>query len=234
MKIRRATQIVRCLLYTVVLFFPLAVLAGDFEVSLNDLTTETQRMSEDPERIGLVWWLPVEFWEVSMASGSAPSTPEQISAFTSALRAYAIFAVADGIVGQFGGVTWIPKETVRESVMLQDAAGTRYAPLKEEQVSADVRNLAAMLKPVFAGMLGPMGQNMEFYFFPSASVEGRPIAEARAEGSFRFQVGADLYDWRLPLGSLLPKKVCPVDRQHLSGAWKYCPWHGKTLQAQPK
>lgn len=218
----------------ILLLLPAAVLASEREVSLNDLTSETQRVSEDPDRIGLAWWLPVEFWEVSLATGSPPSTPEQISAFTAALREYTIFAVADGTVGQFGGVTWIPGERLRDRILLQDSAGTRFAPLKEEQVSSDARNLAGMLKPVLANMLGPMGQNMEFFFFPSASANGRPIADARAEGSFSFQVGTDVYEWRLPLGSLLPKKTCPVDGQKMSGAWKYCPWHGKKLEGQPK
>ena len=200
--------------------------------STNALLAETQRSSEDPNRLGLVWWMPREFWEISLAAGPAPSTPEQITAFTSVLGNYTLFAVADGVIGQFGGVTWISSEDLRSGVELQDSSGTRYVALAEDQVSPDARNLAASMKPALTNMLGPMGEHMEFFFFPSTSPNGRPIADAKADGSFRFRVGKDFYDWRLPLGSILPKKVCPVDREELSGAWKYCPWHGKKLKSR--
>lgn len=201
-------------------------------VSVNALLSDTQRTSDDPTRIGLVWWLPVELWEISMSSDPVPSTPEQIAALTSILRSYTLFAVADGIVGQFGGVTWISKEDLRSAVILQDSSGTRYAPLKEEQISPDARNLAALMKPMLANMLGPMGEHIEFFFFPGTSESGKPIADAKAEGSFRFQLGPEAHDWRLPLGSLTPKKVCPVDGEELNGSWKYCPWHGKKLKSR--
>ena len=90
------------------------------------------------------------------------------------------------------------------------------------------------MKPVLVNMLGPMGEHMEFFFFPRTSASGQPIADAKAEGSFRFGVGKDVYDWRLPLGSLLPQKTCPVDGERLSGAWEYCPWHGKKLRSEPR
>ncbi len=212
----------------------LASSASDLGRTLNDLTSETQRASQDPNRIGLVWWLPIEFWEISMATGPAPSTPEQVSAVTSVLRQYTMFAIADGLVGQFGGVTWFAKEDVRASLLLQDASGTRFAPLTDAQVSPDARNLAAIMKPILSGMLGPMGEHMDFFFFPSKSAEGRLIADAKAEGSFRLQIGEEPYDWRLPLGSLIPKKRCPVDGEQLNGAWKYCPWHGKKLKPASK
>ena len=111
----------------VLLLLPAEAPAAGSSVSLNALTEETQRISEDPERLGFVWWLPVEFWEATLASGSAPSTPEQISAFTSNLRDYTSFAVADGTIGELGGVTWASEEALRSGHL---PAGFRRNPLR--------------------------------------------------------------------------------------------------------
>ena len=35
---------------------------------------------------------------------------------------------------------------------------------------------------------------------------------------------------QVPLGALLPPKACPVDGEHWSGAYRYCPRHGKLLE----
>jgi len=51
------------------------------------------------------------------------------------------------------------------------------------------------------------------------------------EGGFSVDLEGKAYTWRLPLGALLTRKTCPVDGEKLSGAWKFCPWHGKTLEA---
>jgi hypothetical protein len=214
------------------LLLPTISVADDAKVSVNALVEETQRMSEDPRSLSMVWWIPVEFWEASMASAAIPSTPEQIADFTSILRAYTLFAVANGALEPFGGVTWTPKAELRNSIVLKGSDGTNYMPIGEDQVSPDARNLAAAMKPALANMLGPVGEHTEFVFFPGNSPDGKPIADAKAEGSFRFKIREDVYSWRLPLGSLLPMKVCPKDGEKLSGAWKYCPWHGKKLEKQ--
>jgi len=214
---------------TLLLVSTIGVAAGA-TVPVDALIRETQRMSDDPNRLGLVWWIPTEFWEISMAAGTPPSTPEQIAEFTSVLRGYTLFAVADGSLGPLGGVTWTSRDELRGTIVLQASDGTNYMPIPEEQVSPDARNLGAALKPVLANMLGPLGENLEFVFFPGSSPDGKRIADAKVNGSFRFKMRDGTYSWRLPLGSLLPMKACPVDGEELSGSWKYCPWHGKKLQ----
>ena len=49
------------------------------------------------------------------------------------------------------------------------------------------------------------------------------------EGSFTVKMMDETYNWRLPLGSLLPKKVCRTCGESLNGAWKFCPWDGTKL-----
>ena len=168
--------------------------AQEWKISVNDLIDETQRVSDDPDRLGLVWWLPDAFWEASMSEGDAPSTPEQIEDFLKIFEGYTVFAVADGAIGALGGVSWASPEETRAAAVLHGSDGTRYTPIATDDVSPDAVNLAAMMGPVLEGMLGPMGENMEFLFFPSTGADGEPIADPVAEGTFSFQLGEDMYD----------------------------------------
>ena len=81
--------------------------------------------------------------------------------------------------------------------------------------------------------MGQLGKNFHFVLFPATNKERLPIMEAKKEGRFSLNLGGDNLRWRLPLGSLLPQKVCPIDGEELSGAWKYCPWHGALLKTKP-
>jgi hypothetical protein len=133
-----------------------------------------------------------------------------------------------------GGVTWVPESEVRSRIQLEDAAGGRHAPLASSEINPDARNLAAMMKPVFANMLGPMGESTAIFFFTNAAADGRPIAEEKQEGRFSILLGDERFEWRLPLASVFPRKQCPVDGESWSGAWRYCPRHGNELVSPPQ
>jgi len=135
-------------------------------------------------------------------------------------------------LSEYEGVTFVSEQTLRDSVVLVDGAGNEYRSLPPLDVGPDARNLLAMLQPMLANMMGPMGQNLHFLVFPGLDDAGRRIADASAEGQFAVRVGDEEFRWRLPLGSLLPPKFCPVDGERLNGAWKFCPWHGVELQKQ--
>jgi len=87
-----------------------------------------------------------------------------------------------------------------------------------------------MIKPVIANTLGPLGQNMHFLLFPAKDKNGQNIAEAKKEGAFSVKLGEREFKWRLPLGSLLPPKICPKCGEKLSGAYNYCPYDGTPLK----
>jgi hypothetical protein len=146
------------------------------------------------------------------------------------LRPYMIIVAIDGKIGNFGGVTYKPEPTIRNSIQVIDNQGNSYRPLSNEEIDADTKNFLSMMQPVLANMLGPMGQNMHFYLFPPKNKAGQDIASAKKEGAFSLILDKRQFNWRLPLGSLLAPKICPVDGEKLSGAWKFCPWHGAELK----
>ena len=203
--------------------------AQDRKVDINALVQETQKMSQSADEMKMIWWIPEEFWRVSFEQ-DPNMTAAQAEQFIKVLRPYMVIVVVDGKIGAIGGVTYKPQITIQNSIQIVDREGTHYRPLSDEKIDADTKNFLSMMKPVFVNMLGPMGQNMHFFLFPSKNKKGQNIAVAKKEGTFSVKLDKREFKWRLPLGSLLPPKVCPVDGEKMSGAWKFCPWHGVELK----
>ncbi|NOZ68372.1 MAG: hypothetical protein GXP46_03825 [Deferribacteres bacterium] len=199
------------------------------KVNLNALMQEIQKTSEKPDEVTIIWWLPEEFWRVNFAQ-RATMTEAQIERVLGVLRHYMIIMVIDGKIGPLGGVTYKSEETIRNSIQLIDSQGVHYRPLSSDEIDADTKNFLSMFRPVLSNILGPMGQNMQFFIFPSKNKNRQDIADAKREGAFSVKLGKKEFKWRLPLGSLLPEKTCPVDGEKLNGAWKFCPWHGVELK----
>lgn len=197
-------------------------------VDINTLVQQTQKMSSDPNKLKLIWWMPKEFWQASFTQ-SPGTTEEQTEALLKGLRPYMIFMAVDADIGPFGGADYRTRTEIRKNMILVDREGGRYYPLADDVVDPDTKNLLSIMKPILRNMLGPMGENMHFVVFPSTDGDGRMIAEAAKEGGFAVELGGEKFLWRLPLGSLLPPKVCPVDGAELDGSWRYCPWHGDEL-----
>ena len=203
-------------------------LAQEAEIDLNALTQETQKMWQKADELTFVWWIPEEYWQVSFAQDRSVSEA-QAEEFINILRPYTLIAVIDGKLGPFGGMTYSKESDIRASVRLRDSQGTLYRPLSEDKIDADTKSFLSMIKPLLVNLIGPMGQNMHFILFPANSKKGQKIANAKKEGSFSVILGERELRWRLPLGSLLPPKICPKCNEKCSGAWKFCPWCGTEL-----
>ncbi|MEW5948796.1 MAG: hypothetical protein AB1711_05215 [Thermodesulfobacteriota bacterium] len=207
--------------------------AQENKVDLNALIQETQRMSQKADEMALAWWIPEEFWQVSFAR-NPNMTMAQAEEFMKVLRPYTVIVVMDGKAGALGGITYKSEAAIRAGIQIKDSEGTRYRPLSEDKIDADSKNFLSIMKPVFVNMLGPLGQNMNFFLFPAENKKGQKIAEAKKEGSFSVEMGEREFKWRLPLGSLLPPKICPTCGEKLSGAYKFCPWDGASLSELKK
>ncbi len=177
----------------------------------------------------VVGWVPEDFWRVSFEQ-TPKATQTQYEELIKVVKPNSVFAAIDGKIGNFGGVTFTSETSIRSSIKLIDAQRNTYAPLSVENVNADMKNFLAMMKPVLANMLGPMGQNMNFFLFPAKNSAGQNITDATKEGTFSVKVANSEFKFRTPLGSLLVPKVCPADGEKLGGAWKFCPWHGVKLK----
>lgn len=193
------------------------------DVDIDDLIAECQQSVRGKEYAGIVWWIPVEFWE----------TGEQQPGQFAPLREYTMIAVFVGKVGPLGGISFVPGSELRSQVVLRDSQGIDYSPL--QSVLPDAENLAAGLKPILANAIGRVGENMEVLFFAAKDEQGNALADPTKKGRFSIVLkdvagpGESIYAWQLPLTSLLPPKFCPVGKEKVKANWNDCPWHGNSL-----
>jgi TonB family protein len=194
------------------------------------LTQETQAISRSSDKMTIVWWVPEEFWQASLSEASEV-TPAQVEEFLKVLRPYTVVAVVDGTIGTFGGITYRSEEIIRTTTRLVDEQGVSYAPMTDDEVDSDTKNLLQMMTPAIANVIGPMGQNMHFLLFPSKNEAGAPIAQASKKGRFKVMLGTQEFEWRLPLDSLQPVHNCPKCGEVCRGSWSYCPWCGTRIES---
>ncbi len=197
-------------------------------VDINALIEETQIVSDNPDLMDLVWWLPPVFWAASLA-GDQTTGADELEEIENVVAPYTMVAASQGRIGPFGGVAWLEPDVLRSTIVLIDSRGVEYKPLADTDVSPDARNLTAMMSPILASVAGPIGANLNFFFFPATDQSGRMIADPASTGSLSIRIASETYDWQLPLGSVLPPKECPVDQVRMKGNWDYCPYHGDKL-----
>jgi hypothetical protein len=200
----------------------------DSQIDLNALIQETQKRSDKPGEMTFIWWIPEEYWQASLAQ-NPNMTATQIEDFVKVFRPYTIIAVVDGTIGSYGKVEYKAETDIRGNLAFMDGKGNKYLPLTEEEINADTKSFLTMMKPMLTNALGPLGENMHFFIFPARGQDGQETAAAKKEGTFLIKLGEREFRWKLPLGSLLPPKICPTCHEELNGAYKYCPWDGTQL-----
>jgi hypothetical protein len=200
-------------------------------VTPDDILPETQFSIPVEGYVGLVWWIPTEFWEVSAQSRGVHAGKD-----FQPLEEYTTVAIFFGKVGTFGNFQFATAEDLRKNFVLRDAAGNEYSSIRK--VSPEAEGLANLLKPMLANAMGKMGESMELLYFPAKSKDGKPIATPMQNGQFSF-VLRDTLGLKeavtlvnTPLTSLSPAKYCPVDHRKMSASWTFCPWHGIALDTK--
>ncbi|MEW6200611.1 MAG: zinc ribbon domain-containing protein [bacterium] len=202
--------------------------AANKNISLEELIKETQKMSPKPNEMTMVWWIPEEFWQITFSQGEI--SEEDVKELLAVVSPYTIFVVVEGKIGVIGNVTYSSEDEILNKLKVIDTRGVSRVPLiGDETETADIKTFMSILKPIIANMLGPLGENMHFFLFPSSDEDGKKIYDPMKEGTFTILLGEEEFKWRLPLGSLLSPKVCPKCGEKLSGAYKYCPWDGTKL-----
>src|SRR5690554_2628514 len=126
-------RVLRRLLPAFALLALLVPCARAQEFDLTVLIHDTEKMTNDPNEVLLVWWLPTEFWEVSMQA-DPNVTPQQVAEVREVVQDYVLVAVADGTMGPFGGVQFRAEPDVRAKLSIADEAGNNYRPIAPQQL----------------------------------------------------------------------------------------------------
>ncbi|MFG0325894.1 MAG: hypothetical protein ACF8SC_01315 [Phycisphaerales bacterium JB037] len=206
-------------------------------VSLDGLTTETQLAAEPTEGMNLVWWIPHEFWQVSLAQDPTVGEADR-AAMDEALSPYFVIGVVRADISQFGEFRFHNKSEVASSMSVsyvgEDGRTVRLEPSQAR--SGDAVMVLNMLAPMLSAAMGSMGENFHLYLFKNQGVDGKPIVSAYEAGRLRVDLkrhrseAGGRIDFQLPLDSLYEPFVCEKCSREGHISWNYCPWDGTRLK----
>jgi hypothetical protein len=204
-------------------------LAENPQQQLNDIARDTYKQGNRAGRITIVWWLVPEFWRAALAaSGTVPA--DKIHELVSSIRDVNVFVVIDAKVSGFGGADYVPADELQKKLAVWDGQGKPVPMIPSEKQSSATKNLLAMMKPVMANMLGEFGKNTAFFVFEGKGQHGSRRIDPSMPGSLVVKLNAEEFRWRLPLGSLLPQKICPKCNETFPGNYAFCPFDATPLK----
>lgn len=201
------------------------------EVNVNALVEEVQHMSDDPNRIELVWWMPPQFWQRALLDSDLDKTDQR--EMTELFTKYVVVAVVKGDLGDFGVKGFADEAALRKQLRLVDADGTRVAPLPQDELESELAILFTVMRPVMASFIGPTGQNMQMFAFPGRDRAGKPRGDALAAGMVRFDLDGVSFPFETPLPSLLMPMYDGATGKEFPGTFRFNPYTGAPLQATP-
>jgi hypothetical protein len=222
MKATSAARILACAALSVFFLGTSAARATDMQ----QLVQETQQMSHESEHLTLVWWIPQEFWEASLIS-NPNVTPAARKQMLSALEDYQIVALFRARAG-INGLTEVPPKEEMLANAHFDLNGKAVEPLDVAKIGVGAQTLVATLKPLLGGMLGQLGQGMQLVVYPS-KLDGKRLIDPNKPGGFQYTLYNQSFHWRLPLASLLPKKLDPSTKEEFPGNFDFNPYTGAKL-----
>ncbi|MCB0382298.1 MAG: hypothetical protein KDD05_03070 [Psychroserpens sp.] len=188
------------------------------QIELTDLISDIVKTTKDEQDVKQVFWIPKIYWELALKD-SPYGNEAVINEINTIVDNYEIFAVSDIQMTAFSGVK---KNELKSVKLIID--NEFYKPI--DHLPDDLEALLNSLLPVFKKMLGEYGSSIEIIVFDNSNKVTPSMLE---QGQFSIEVNGTVFDYRLPLSSLVPKKVCPVDNKTHNGNWVYCPWHGEKL-----
>jgi hypothetical protein len=213
----------RLLLISTVFIFSVAKAQLPEDINLTEFVQEGQKFNNGGGRMQMVWWIPLEYWEV--LGRTNPGAASQLILWKEYLKDYTLIVAVDGKQKVTGAFDFKSDSLMRPNIKL-NYKQKMYQPLKYSELSSEALMLEDAFKPLFGKILGPMGEGMQIYFF---KVDDNSLSAVK-EGSFEILFDKSPFNWNLPLNTLLPPKYCPVDKAKLKGGWKFCPYHGNELK----
>ncbi len=193
------------------------------------MISEIQQIKQTGESMKLVWWIPTEYWQVALKE-QKNITQQQTDYIKNLFNDYTIIIAGDFSLVQSNSDLDFMVNDVKKSFSLLNKDDQKIMPLKESEVDAQVTLLMNdVLKPLFVQMLGKMGSGVEIFIYNNKDKSGKRIIHPKESGTLKAKMGNSLFEWKLPLVSLMTDKICKEDSEIFPGNYVYCPFHGTKL-----
>jgi hypothetical protein len=140
---------------------------------------ETQLGVEVNGRSGLIWWIPFEFWLDAAVKNGTPA--EKARKNLSAPQGSADVGVFLAKVSMLGAFDYISSAELQKNTFLRDSDRPDYAAISD--VTGDAKDLADIMKPMLANVMGRASENFAMIFFPANGRSGKPTASAIPKGN---------------------------------------------------
>ncbi|WP_299678648.1 hypothetical protein [uncultured Dokdonia sp.] len=195
------------------------------KVELIDMVKDLMITKKQESNIKQIWWIPSEYWRIALTD--SPDIGEEIILdIENKLVGYSLFSVVNSDISPFSGF----KKRDAAITIIHD--NEILSPLSDEEIPADIKELVDVFRPTLASMVGQLGEQMVFYVFKNELEDGTTAISPLNTGKLHVKVNDEDFTYRLPLQSMVAKKICPEDQEALNGNWEYCPWHGVKLTEQ--
>jgi len=196
-------NLLKQLIPTLFCILPLVLFSQN--IDFDQFVSDTQKTFKAEDNEIIVWWMPTEFWIIASQDDPDPDKDEIIQSLQNLLNPYSIFIVSDSKTGIFGGITSTSAEHIKENIRL-NLVNKMLSPLPEKKISPDVRNLFAILQPMYSMMLGQYGEGLKFIVFDGMDARGNRYLDPKSHSSFSVIYKHHTYDWKLPLVSFFTSK----------------------------
>ncbi len=206
------------------------------QVNSDQLTRETQVSQSQDQLFHLAWWIPVEFWEVSLRT-SPDMSEKQVKEFVETLNGISILCVVQAKISSIGAFDFYPREEVAQGLKIDyvNGAGVKRSLVPLASGSPNQEMLLNVFKPILTAAMGNMGQNMHFFILDDRGIANKKdrVIDPYLSGKLKIQVGfrdqiAVQSSLDFPLNALYKPRKCPNGKDaHIS--WKFCPWGGEKL-----
>lgn len=206
--------------------------------NLSSLTQEMTRLYSEGEISGSAIWYPAEFFRFTFEEKKKYSQAE-LEKIEQSFRGVNLFAVT---LGQLRDeqIVYDTQESLKNRLELRDQQGQSWVPLSEEILRPELRSYVAAIRPALVEALGPSGKNVSFVFFSGFDLEGKRPLDPKSGKSFTLlvhknsslskeEIFSARFEWKLPLSSLFPSKICTKCQEPCQWNWNYCPFDGTKL-----
>ncbi len=194
--------------------------------SLREITHDLMIVDNPNNNMSVLWWLPSQFWEI-LLDKDKEANKDVLEQLHEISHNYVIFGALKGKLKNKNVIFKTQKE-IAENIIYTDEIGNRFFPEMPSKITPEMQKILEKLKSEFAKIMGQYAENIHLVVF-KIDEESRP-PNPKKQGRIYIKFFKQDYSMRLPIGTFLQPKICPIDQEIFKGNYKYCPYHGAELE----